>query len=107
MDRGLNIASISPPLLDLGYLAPPRKMLLEKTHLIEVPGGLLLWSLSVRNLRRRFEKQLNPRISYLCPETEPLLQQESVRYIFLFLPCYPRLFQPSGKHSPEDRNIRL
>lgn len=101
MDCGLNVASISPPLLYLGYLAPPNKMLLEKTHLIEVPGSLLLGSLSVRNLSRRFEKQLKSRIFYLCPETKPLLQQESVRFVFLFLPCYPRLFQPSGKHSPK------
>ena len=67
MDCGLNVAPISSPLLDLGYLAPPRKMLLEKTHLIEVPGGLLLRSLSVRNLSRRFKKQLNPRIFLLLP----------------------------------------
>ena len=107
MDCGLNVAPISSPLLDLGYLAPPRKMLLEKTHLIEVPGGPFLWSLSVGNLSRRFKKQLNPRICYLCPETKPLLQQESVRLVFFFLPCYPRLFQPSGKHGPEYKNIRL
>ena len=107
MDRGLNVAPISPSFLNLGYLAPPRKMLLEKTHLIEVPGGLLLGSLSVGNLRRRFEKQLISRICYLCPESKPLLQQKSVRLVFLFLPCYPRLFQPSGKHSPENKDIRL
>ena len=53
MDCGLHVAPISPPLLDLGNLAPPRKMLLEKTHLIEVPGGLLLRSLSVRNLKQK------------------------------------------------------
>ena len=107
MDCGLNVAPISPSLLDLGYLAPPCKMLLEKTHLIEVPSSLLLRSLSVRNLSTRFEKQLNHRNCYLCPETKPLLQQESVCLVFFFLPCYLRLFQPSGKHSPENKKIRL
>ena len=83
MDCGLNVAPISPPLLDLGNLAPPRKMLLEKTHLIEVPGGLLLRSLSVRNLSRRFKKQLNPRIFLLLP------RDETTSAARICLPCLP------------------